>query len=167
MKYPMLMKAAGVMCAAVIAVTALAGCGSQEGAITKEQAENRQYMTEVNRAMEDLQGRLGSFTDAVSQGDVVGMKTQADNAYKALDDLEKVNVPEGLADIQKEYLDGANELKSALSAYVELYAEIDSATEAQPFDYSTYHKRIADIRTQYEEGIEKLQEGDKKASEKS
>ena len=117
--------------------------------------------------MEDLQSRLDGFTDAVSRGDLVGMRTQADNAYKALDELGKLNVPDDLKDIQQEYVDGTNKLKDALNAYIELYTEIDSATEAQPFDYSTYDQRIADIKSQYDEGIGKLQSGDNKASEKN
>ena len=155
------------MCAAFVAVAALAGCASQESAATKQQSENRQYMTQVNQTMEDLQSRLDGFTDAVSRGDLVGMRTQADNAYKALDELGKLNVPDDLKDIQQEYVDGTNKLKDALNAYIELYTEIDSATEAQPFDYSTYDQRIADIKSQYDEGIGKLQSGDNKASEKN
>lgn len=167
MKRSMLIKAVGVMCAAFVTVAALAGCASQESAATKQQSENRQYMTQVNQTMEDLQSRLDGFTDAVSRGDLVGMRTQADNAYKALDELGKLNVPDDLKDIQQEYVDGTNKLKDALNAYIELYTEIDSATEAQPFDYSTYDQRIADIKSQYDEGIGKLQSGDNKASEKN
>ena len=167
MKRSMLIKAVGVMCAAFVAVAALAGCTSQESAATKQQSENRQYMTQVNQTMEDLQSRLDGFTDAVSRGDLVGMRTQADTAYKALDELGKLNVPDDLKDIQQEYVDGTNKLKDALNAYIELYTEIDSATEAQPFDYSTYDQRIADIKSQYDEGIGKLQSGDNKASEKN
>ena len=124
-------------------------------------------MTQVNQTMEDLQSRLDGFTDAVSRGDLVGMRTQADNAYKALDELGKLNVPDDLKDIQQEYVDGTNKLKDALNAYIELYTEIDSATEAQPFDYSTYDQRVADIKSLYDEGIGKLQSGDNKASEKN
>ena len=167
MKRSMLIKAVGVMCAAFVAGAALAGCASQESAATKQQSENRQYMTQVNQTMEDLQSRLDGFTDAVSRGDLVGMRTQADNAYKALDELGKLNVPDDLKDIQQEYVDGTTKLKDALNAYIELYTEIDSATEAQPFDYSTYDQRIADIKSQYDEGIGKLQSGDNKASEKN
>jgi len=167
MKRSMLIKAVGVMCAAFVAGAAPCRCASQESAATKQQSENRQYMTQVNQTMEDLQSRLDGFTDAVSRGDLVGMRTQADNAYKALDELGKLNVPDDLKDIQQEYVDGTNKLKDALNAYIELYTEIDSATEAQPFDYSTYDQRIADIKSQYDEGIGKLQSGDNKASEKN
>ena len=112
-----------------------------------------------------LKSRLESFTDAVSRGDVVGMRTQADNAFKAIDDLNNLNVPDALKDIQKEYVDGTADLKDALNSYIDLYTEIDSATEEQPFDYSTYDQRIQDIKSKYDEGIGKLQSGDNKASE--
>ena len=76
-----------------------------------------------------------------------------------------LNVPDALKDIQKEYVDGTADLKDALNSYIDLYTEIDSATEEQPFDYSTYDQRIQDIKSKYDEGIGKLQSGDNKASE--
>ena len=92
-------------------------------------------------------------------------RRQADNAFKAIDDLSNLNVPDALKDIQKEYVDGTADLKDALNSYIDLYTEIDSATEEQPFDYSTYDQRIQDIKSKYDEGIGKLQSGDNKASE--
>lgn len=167
MKRSTLMKLVGALCASVMVITALAGCTSRDTTDTQQQTENRQYMMQVNQVMEDLRSRLEGFTDAVSRGDVVGMRTQADNAYKAIDDLDNLSAPDDLKDIQREYVDGTNELKDALSSYIDLYTEIDSATDAQPFDWSAYDQRIADIQQTYDEGIGKLQSGDNKASEKN
>lgn len=165
MKHTRFVKAVVAVCAGVLMVAALGGCAQQDTAATQQQSENRQYMTQVNQSMDDLKTRLESFTDAVSRGDVVGMRTQADNAFKAIDDLNNIDVPDALKDIQAEYIDGSNDLKDALNSYIELYTEIDSATEDQPFDYSTYDQRIQDIKKQYDEGIGKLQSGDNKATE--
>ena len=165
MKHTRFVKAVDAVCAGVLMVAALGGCAQQDTAATQQQSENRQYMTQVNQSMDDLKTRLESFTDAVSRGDVVGMRTQADNAFKAIDDLNNIDVPDALKDIQAEYVDGSNDLKDALNSYIELYTEIDSATEDQPFDYSTYDQRIQDIKKQYDEGIGKLQSGDNKATE--
>lgn len=167
MKRNTLVRIVSVACVAIVAVAVLAGCAQQDNAAARQQADNRKYMTQVNQTMEDLKGKLDSFTDAVSRGDVVGMRTQADNAYKALDELSKLEAPEGLKDIQQEYVDGTGKLKDALNAYVDLYTEIDSATEAHPFEWSTYDQRIADIKSLYDEGIGKLQSGDNKATEKN
>lgn len=156
-----------VLCASVIALVALAGCATQDTAASQQQSENREYMTQVNQVMEDLQGKLESFTDAVSRGDVVGMRTQADNAFKAIDGLGGLSVPDDLKDVQQEYVDGTGDLKKALNDYIELFTEIDSATEAQPFEWSTYDQRISDIKALYDEGIGKLQSGDNKATEKN
>ena len=165
MKHTRFVKAVVAVCAGVLMVAALGGCAQQDTAATQQQSENRQYMTQVNQSMDDLKTRLESFTDAVSRGDVVGMRTQADNAFKAIDDLNNIDVPDALKDIQAEYVDGSNDLTDALNSYIELYTEIDSATEDQPFDYSTYDQRIQDIKKQYDEGIGKLQSGDNKATE--
>ena len=134
MKHTRFAKVLVAMFAGVLMVAALGGCAQQDTAAAQQQSENRQYMTQVNQTMDDLKSRLESFTDAVSRGDVVGMRTQADNAFKAIDDLSNLNVPDALKDIQKEYVDGTADLKDALNSYIDLYTEIDSATEEQPFD---------------------------------
>lgn len=167
MKHTRFAKVLVAMFAGVLMVAALGGCAQQDTATAQQQSENRQYMTQVNQTMDDLKSRLESFTDAVSRGDVVGMRTQADNAFKAIDDLNGLEAPDDLKDVQQEYVDGAAKLEEALSEYVSLYTEIDSATDAQPFDWASYDDRVAQIQSLYDEGTGKLQSGDNKASEKS
>ena len=132
MKHTRFAKVLVAMFAGVLMVAALGGCAQQDTAAAQQQSENRQYMTQVNQTMDDLKSRLESFTDAVSRGDVVGMRTQADNAFKAIDDLNNLNVPDALKDIQKEYVDGTADLKDALNSYIDLYTEIDSAPRNSP-----------------------------------
>lgn len=145
----------------------LAGCAQQNTAQNEQQNENRQYMTQVNQEMEELNTRLTSFTDAVSRGDVVTMRTQADNAFKAIDDLAAIEAPEALKDVQSDYVDGCNGLKNALNSYITLYTEIESATDANPFDYSTYDSRLAEIQEAYNAGIDKLKAADDAAAGKN
>lgn len=166
MKQMRFSKVVTVFCAGVLMVASLAGCAQQSNSLTEQQQQSDEYMSQVNLTMDDLQSRLDSFSDAVSRDDVVGMRTQADNAFKVLDELNSIEVPEGLEDIQQNYVDGTTELKDALNAYIDLYTEIDSATDEQPFDWSTYDERIADIKAQYDEGIEKLQAADEAAAKK-
>lgn len=167
MKHTRFVKALVALCAGVLLVAGLAGCAQQDTTATQQQNDNREYMTKVNQVMDDLQGKLASFTDAVSRGDVVGMRTQADNAFKSVDDLNKLEAPDDLKDIQQDYVDGTGKLKDALNAYIDLYIEIDSATDSQPFDWASYDQRIGDIQKQYDEGIAKLKDGDTKAAEKN
>lgn len=150
---------AGVMCAFM-----LSGCMANNAANT-QQADNRQYMAKVNQSMDDLQTRLDGFNDAVSRTDLVGMRTQADNAYKAIDDLAALTPPDALKDIQTSYVDGCNDIKDALNLYIDLYTEIENATEEQPFDYATYDSRLKEIQDKYDSGITKLGDGDTKAAE--
>lgn len=167
MKSSSIRKIVVALCAGALLVAALAGCSSQNTAANQQQSDNRQYMTQVNQVMDDLSAKLTGFTDAVARKDVVSMRTQADNAFKSIDELNKLTVPDELKDIQQDYVDGATELKDALNSYINLYTEIDSATEAQPFDWTTYDKRLSDIKQKYDDGIAKLQDGDNKASEKN
>ena len=150
MKKSKFIRVVGVACAAVMAVVLLGGCAGQNNQATEQQKANRQYMTQVNQTMEDLAGKLDGFSDAVARGDLVTMRTQADNAFKSIEDLNKIQAPEDM---------------NAMNAYIGLYSEIESATDDQPFDYGTYDERLKAIQDQYDKGIGKLQSGDNKASE--
>lgn len=148
-------------------VLALAGCvGGPQQAVTNESANaNSQYMAQVNQVVEELGTKLGAFDDAVSRNDVVSMRTQADGAFVALDKLDQLQAPEALKEVQEYYSDGCSSLKEALSAYVDLYTEIESATDQQPFDYSTYQQRLASIQSTYDTGLQALRAGDQKVTE--
>ena len=119
-------------------------------------------MSKVNGIMEQLGDDLKSFSDAVSRGDVVNMRTQANNAYRSLDELSKLEAPEELADVKQSYVDGANKLRSALDEYIELFTEVDAGS----FDQSTYSSRLASVQKLYDEGVELLKKGDETAANK-
>ncbi|WP_282209694.1 hypothetical protein [Parvibacter caecicola] len=148
-------------------VLALAGCvaGPQQAATGENANANSQYMAQVNQAVEELSTKLGAFDDAVSRNDVVSMRTQADGAFAALDKLNQLQPPEALKEVQEYYSDGCASLKEALSGYVDLYTEIDSATDQQPFDYSTYEQRLSSIQSAYDTGLQALRAGDQKVTE--
>ena len=93
------------------------------------------------------------------------MQTQAENALATLDGLGAIEAPEELADVQQSYQDGTSQLRDALNGYVALYTEISSATDAQPFDWSTYDARLAEIQEKYDAGIDALEAGDAAAAE--
>lgn len=131
--------------------------------LTDEQKANRAYMSQVNETMVELDGNLDSFIDAVSRGDIVNMRTQADNAYKTLDKLSGLEAPETLAGVQKKYAEGTQKLEAALDAYIELYSEAEKA--GKDFDWSSYDERIKEIQELYDSGVKALEEGDKAASE--
>lgn len=152
-----------VCCLSVVMV--LSACTGTAGNDEKAEMTNSEYMSQVNRVMEDLSTKLETFNTAVAGNDLVGMKTQADRAFKAIDDLEAIEVPEALKDVQKNYVDGCRDLQTALSDYISLHSDITTATEAEPFDYTTYNDRLEKIQKTYEAGIEKLKEADKKATE--
>jgi hypothetical protein len=150
------------ICAAFL----LVGCtASGETEEEKAQLARRAYMSEVNQSMVLLGEKMDDFTDVVSRGDIVGMRAQADSAFRVIDDLEALDVPEGLTELHKEYVEGCRVLKDALSAYIDLYSEVQSATTDDPFDYTTYDSRLDEIKENYEKGITLLESADKKASE--
>ena len=150
--------------AALLAAVTIVGCGPGAAVVAnEEQQANRAYMSQVNQTMEKLRADLASFVDAVSRGDVVNMRTQADNAYKTLDALDALEVPEDMQDIQQNYVDGSAKLREALDGYIALYTDINNAD----FDWSTYDTRIAAIQALYDEGAAALEAGDEVAASKS
>ena len=158
-------KWATIICAAALAVAAVAGlaaCSPGASSLNSEQQANRSYMSQVNEIMAQLEGELDSFVDAVSRGDIVNMRTQADNAYRLLDKLSSLEAPEELSDVQKDYVDGTNKLRGALDSYIKLYSDV----EAGSFDQSTYSTRIKEIQSQYNEGVDTLKKGDEAAASK-
>ena len=157
-----MLKFCSCTCALALSAGVVAGCASANPAANAEQQANRAYMSQVNGIMDELGVDLDSFVDAVSRGDVVNMRTQADNAYKTLDELNAVEAPENLSDIQKSYADGTRKLREALDDYIELYTEISAGS----FDQSKYDSRIADIQKLYDEGVSALKQGDETAASK-
>ena len=95
-----MVKLTATVCAAALSVAVPGGCMPQQqtSAASQAQSDNRAYMTQVNQTMETLQTRLNGFSDAVSRGDVVTMRTQADNAFKALDELDSQEAPDALGE---------------------------------------------------------------------
>lgn len=153
------------VCLSLALALALCGCSSKKDEEKAQQEANQAYMASVNQKMEDLQTRLDSFNDAVSRDDLVSMKTQADNAFACLDELEKIEAPKALQDVHKGYVEGSKLLRQALTDYVDLYTEIESADDSSQFDYSTYDARISDIKATYDKGIAELQAADSAAAE--
>lgn len=154
---------AAVALAGALSLTALAGCMQQTTAVSEEQEANRAYMTQVNQKMDALADKLDSFSDAVSRNDLVSMRTQADQAFKLIDEVSGIEAPEVLAEVKTGYVEGCTALEDALSSYIDLYTEAETADGT--FDASAYDERLASIQKLYDEGVAKLEEADAKASE--
>jgi soluble cytochrome b562 len=150
-----------LVCTFAVFALVLAGCSTQSSDQEKQQQANRDYMTQMSQKMDELNSRLETFNEAVSNNDVVAMQTQADNAYKIIDEAEKLEAPSALSDIANNYNEGLSSLRKALDAYIDLYTEINSGS----FDWDTYDSRLSDVQKLYDDGISKLEEADKAASE--
>ncbi len=79
--------------------------------------------------------------------------------------ISEIEAPEELGELKQKYVDGANQLKDAMSSYIDLYTEIDTATTRDPFDYDTYNDRISQIQAAYDAGIQTIKDADQSATE--
>ncbi len=162
----MLKRGIAMMIASALLVLSLGGCAGfqQNDQEAKAQAANRQYMSQVSSITDELTQRLAAFDMAVADNDVVAMRLKADDAFKTIDQLSTLQPPDVLKDVQAGYVEGATKLKDALDSYVALYSEAQG-TDDRAMTESAYAERLAAIQTTYDEGIAKLQETDKKATE--
>ena len=140
---------------------ALVGC-SGNTAEQDAQTQNRQYMSSVNTIMDTLNTNMEEFATAVKDGEVVSLDAQLEAVNTCVDDLNTITPPEAMTDIHKSYVTGATEMQTALTAYVQLYEDVN-APQSGSFDYSTYDSRLANIQSHYDAGIAAFQDADSKA----
>lgn len=154
---------AGALCAA--ALTGCMGTGTQQAMNEQAQAQsaNRQYMSQVNQIMMDVDDALSDFSAALEAGDLVAMRSALSEAGRDIDSLEGLEAPEALADLQTGYAEGCAQLETALNDYVQLYTDAQNA--GGTMDSGAYASRLAEIQTAYDEGIQKLSDTDQAAAE--
>lgn len=156
------MPALAALVACVLCAVLLAGCADNANAEADAQTQNRQYMSSVNTIMETLNGNMADFAVAVKDGEVVSLSSQLSAVDDCVADLEALTVPDAMKDIQTSYVNGAKELQTALSDYVQLYEDV-KAPKSGSYNYSDYDSRLADIQEHYDAGIKALQDADSKA----
>ena len=148
-------------CILVLCLGVAVGCSGMNGNLSSEQQEGQAYMSKVNGIMDKLGKDLDSFVEATSRGDLVNMRTQAENAYQSLDELSKLEAPEQFKDVQQSYTDGTSKLREALDAYIELYTDVNGKS----FNQATYESRLKSVQSLYDEGVDLLKKGDDLAAE--
>lgn len=126
------------VCVAALLSLTLASCGGDEAKKTPAQL-NREYMASVNSISTEAADALASFNEAVSAGDIAGMRLAASDAAKKLEKISALTAPEPLAQVHEEYKAGVADLTAALSGYIEAYAVVqnDAAQEPEPETQTT------------------------------
>lgn len=164
------MRAVAVLALCVGMAAVFAGCFPVTDAIDDPQKDNRNYMAQINSSLNDFGTELEAFNEAVSNDDVVGMKSQADKAFKVIDEIEKIEAPEALKDIHSDYKKAFSKLKEALSDYIDFYTEVKAFAENTPEEEDSsqvpdFEKKLKDLQEKYNEGMDLLEAADKKATE--
>ena len=153
------------LCLAGCLAFLLVGCAQQasDADANDSVAANRQYMSSVNQAVAELSDRLQGFEDAVSRRDPITMRTQADDAFKVLDVLSTMEVPDDMKELNEGYVQACEMLEEALSSYIDLYSDISASRGGS--DAQSIQEQIDQIQSKYDEGIDLLEATDKKATE--
>ena len=130
-------------------LAALVGCASNNEQ-TDAQTQNRQYMSSVNTIMETLNTNMGAFSEAVKDGEVVSLSAQLSAVDQCVSDLEGLSVPDAMGDIHSSYVNGAKELQTALSSYVQLYEDVKAPANGVAPSGADYDSRMAEIQSHYD-----------------
>lgn len=152
-------------CAAALSLTMMAGCMGGQQTMSEEaqaQANNRNYMSQVNQVMLTVEDCLEDFSSAVAADDLAAMRSAATQASRALASLETIEAPEALADLQAHYVSGCNQLQSSLDQYMELFTEVENAGGS--IDGAAYSARLSEIQQSYDAGIQELSAADETAA---
>ena len=151
-----------VLCVALAGV--LAGCGSNGTTVSSSSSDsasaNREYMSNANTIIGQLQDNLNDFSDAVANDDLVSMKAAAKKASSSIDDFEKLQPTDTLKSVHQEYTKGCDELKGALDDYIDLYSD----QKKSKLSTSEYKSRLKKIQDKYNSGIAHLKKGDEQAT---
>lgn len=149
---------------ACLALALLAACGPAEP--EKDPAQlNREYMSSVNRIGNEASEALADFGEAAGKSDVAAMRVAAADAAKKLSKISELEAPEALADIHSEYQSGAEDVSAALSAYIDIFARMQSLDMADPSAKASVESSLKDVNAQYESGIKHLSLADEKVAE--
>lgn len=135
----------------------LVGCG-QKNAEADAAAANRAYMSQLNTSMDDLNTKLGKFNEAVAQNDMITMRTVAKKVLADVEAIEAIEAPKDLKDLAAKYTEGLDGLGGALTAYVEIVADVEAGKTAG------IQQRIDAAQKAYNTGIAALQEADAAAA---
>lgn len=151
-----------VFCVALMG--ALAGCsssGQTDAADSSSSASaNRDYMSSANTIIEQLQENLTDFSEAVSDDNLVSMKTAAKKAYANIDSFKQLQPTDTLKPVHSEYVKGCNDLKDALEQYIDLFSD----QKKSKLSDAQYKQRLKKIQAKYDSGMNHLKAGDKKAT---
>ena len=151
-------KLAAIACIGALALCMLAACANQaQTAEQQKQAANRAYMSSINKIAAELQTEMNGLSTSIAAGDKV---TIVSKALAVLDKIEKLDVPEALADVHEHYAAGCASLREALEGYVDLYANGSGMSNA------SYSSRLSEIQDLYNAGLAELKKADEVAAGK-
>lgn len=141
------------------ACAAFSGCGANT--VTEiNKANDTVYLAQVNSVSKSINGELSNFSQFVKEKDVEAMQNTYNKVQDQVDTLAHSVVPENMADAHNSYISAFTQLQASLKDYIQIYSDMKSG--AQTHDVLT--QRIATVQTEYNQGINMMQDAEKKAS---
>lgn len=114
------------------------------------------YMNSVKGVFSSIQENMATFTKAVSAKDAQAARTVLDEVDSQVSKLSDISVPDGLDEVQKNYVQASKDLAQALRDYVTY--KLDGGASA-----SDAASALANIQSAYQKGIDALKAADNAA----
>lgn len=111
------------------------------------------YMSSVKGVFSNIQERMTTFTKAVSAKDAQAALAVLDEVDSQVSKLSDIDVPDGLGDVQKNYVQASKDLAQALRGYVSY--KLGGGASA-----SDAANTLANIQSTYQKGIDALKAAD-------
>lgn len=152
-------KCACVICSFALTGTLAYGCvpssamTSAQGSSSTSATPARTYITSVHQAFSSIDEQMESIEKAITASDSATVYTVLDKIDQQVGDLQNIDVPSGLEEVQSKYASASKELATALRDYAD-YRLKDG------FQASDAQTKLAAIQASYSEGIAALKAAD-------
>lgn len=161
---------AGLFVATFICVplTGCAGTQANTSADKELQAKldpveaNKQYMENVNGKASELAKELSSFSEYVANSDAVNVKLVVDKVGGILDSIKDIEAPDQMKDIHSSYSEAADDLKTALTSYVEVFVNNAASKDGKVLSADDEAK-LKDASDKYKSAVDAFNKADESA----
>lgn len=145
-------KCACLMCSLALAGAVVTGCIPNQ-ARTNAPTPARVYIDSVHQVYDQVDLQMTALATASASSDSAAVFASLDEVDKQVAALEALEVPNGLENLQAQYISATKSLASSVRAYAEYrYQGGSSASDAAA--------RLAAIQASYASGIEQLKAAD-------
>lgn len=152
-------KSVCIVCGLALVGLLVAGCmpisqsQTDASASASSATPARTYISSVHQAFSTIDAQMDDVREAAAAHDAAAIYAALDKVDQHVNDLQNIEVPEGLEEVQAKYVAASKSLSQSLREYTAYrFGGQTTASDSAP--------TLAAIQADYEEGINALKEAD-------